>query len=807
MPSEHSTDVKFEIGHVLFIDIVGYSKLLINEQSNQLQTLKQIVRGTEQFRLAKAEGKLLGLPTGDGGALVFRTSPEAPVLCAIEISRELKRHPELQVRMGIHSGPVNEITDLNEQANIAGAGINIAQRVMDCGDAGHILLSQHVADDLEQYPRWRAHLHELGECEVKHGVRLRTVNFYTDEVGNPEVPEKFKQHSEPKTAPAAFARAAHFPWHEIVIALLLLAALIAGFLFWQRGKSKASATAAAPEKSIAVLPFSNLSKEEENAFFADGVQDEILTNLAKIADLKVISRSSVMHYKSGVERNLRKIAEELGVAHVLEGSVQRAANRVRVNAQLIDARNDAHLWAQTYDRDLADVFAIQSEIAKTIADQLQAKLSPTEKSAIERPPTKDLTAFDLYTRAKNLWLMSWASATGKTDLLQATDLLNQAVTRDPAFFEAYCDLALTQFSLYFLGWDHTAARLAQGEAAVEAAVRLRRDAGETHLARARNRYFGYHDYAGALVELEISARLIPNDPWVAVLKGYIERRQGRWDESLQDQQRAIELDPRNILALQQLAITYQCLRRYSEAKSALARVLAFEPNDAVTNVWHAFLEFDSKGDTRPVHQTIDSIRATNPAGLPSIANYWLVSAMAERDPAAAINALLASGDNPMTTLGTSDNLTLDRAFIEGLIALLANDENKARSALTAARAEQEKIVQAQPNYAPASCVLGLIDAGLGRKEESLREARRATELLPVEKDALDGMSMVKYLAMTAALLGDKDLACEQLRFATEHPCDLSYGHLKLMPMWDSLRGDSRFEQIVASLAPKGEPKE
>ena len=341
MPTEPSAEVKFEIGHVLFIDIVSYSKMLITEQSELLQTLKQIARGTEQFRLAKAEGKLLGLPTGDGGALVFRTSPEAPVLCAIEISKELKRHPELRVRMGIHSGPVNEITDLNEQANIAGAGINIAQRVMDCGDAGHILLSQHVADDLEQYPRWRSHLHDLGECEVKHGVRIRTVNFYTDEVGNPEVPEKFKAA---KKASETVPRSALPKWAPIGAAILILTAIAGGFLFWQRAKSKTS-TAAASEKSIAVLPFANLSRDPDNAYFADGIQDEILTRLAKIADLKVISRTSTQHYKSAPE-NLPEIARQLGVANIVEGSVQKSDDAVRVNVQLIKAGNDSHLWAE-----------------------------------------------------------------------------------------------------------------------------------------------------------------------------------------------------------------------------------------------------------------------------------------------------------------------------------------------------------------------------------------------------------------------------------------------------------------------------
>src|SRR6266404_4359108 len=277
MPSDVPTEVKFDIGHVLFIDIVGYSKLLINEQSEQIQTLRKIVRGTEQFRLAEAEGKLLRLPTGDGGALVFRNSPEAPVLCALEIGKELKKHSELRVRMGIHSGPVSEIADLNEQANIAGAGINVAQRVMDCGDAGHILLSKHVADDLEQYPRWRAYLHDLGECEVKHGVRIGVVNLSGDGVGNAATPKKFQ---------AIKKRRAHVRWATVAVALLVLGAIVGGTFFFSHRPTTSALRVL--DKSIAVLPFENPSEEKQNEYFADGVQDEILTDLAKIADLKVI---------------------------------------------------------------------------------------------------------------------------------------------------------------------------------------------------------------------------------------------------------------------------------------------------------------------------------------------------------------------------------------------------------------------------------------------------------------------------------------------------------------------------------------
>jgi TolB-like protein/class 3 adenylate cyclase len=359
MSPNSSPDPEFNIGHVLFIDIVGYSKLLISEQSELIHQLKDVVSGSDQFRLAEAAGKLIRLPTGDGMALVFRDSPEAPVQCALEIAQALKNYPQIQVRMGIHSGPVNEVVDVNNQANLAGAGTNMAQRIMACGDADHILLSKHVAEDLEGYGRWRPYLHDLGECEVKHGVRVSVVNFCSDKVGNKQLPDKIKRARRTSAAER----------HRLLIAASVLGVMGLGISYWlihhQMAQQRLSAFAAIPFKSIAVLPFENLSANPENAFFADGVQDEILTYLAKIADLKVISRASVMQYKPGIARNARAIGQALGVAHLLEGSVQRAAGKVRMNAQLIDARNDTHIWAQTYDRDAADTFAIQSEIANT----------------------------------------------------------------------------------------------------------------------------------------------------------------------------------------------------------------------------------------------------------------------------------------------------------------------------------------------------------------------------------------------------------------------------------------------------------
>src|SRR5262249_48318081 len=545
--------------------------------------------------LAQAEGKLLRLPTGDGGALVFRNNPEAPVLCALEISKELKKHPELRVRMGIHSGPVNEITDLNAQANIAGAGINIAQRIMDCGDAGHMLLSRHVAEDLEQYPRWRSYLHDLGECEVKHGVRIGVVNLSGDGVGNAAAPKKFQ------TIKRHRARAR---WAAVVVAVLLAGAIVAGTLFLSR--SPTHSAVAVVEKSIAVLPFENLSEEKQNEYFTDGVQDEILSDLAKIADLKVISRTSVMQYKAGAQRNLREISQQLGVAHVVEGSVQRAANKVRVIAQLIDARNDAHLWAQTYDRPIDDVFAIQSEIAKAIADQLQAKLSPNEKKAIELAPTNDIVAFDLYTRGKDLLLTANLEPGDKADFLRAIELFNQAVARDPMFFAAYCQLSSAHDLFYSIGFDHTPARLALAEAAVEAAARLRPDAGETHLARAQNLYLGHRDYDGALTELELASHTLPNDARIYQLMGFIQRRQkGRYEEATRTLERAIDLDPRNPLTLSQIAaFNYRRLRRYAEAKSAWDRLLDIRPYDYSARLSRATVDLDSKADTSALHQII-----------------------------------------------------------------------------------------------------------------------------------------------------------------------------------------------------------
>ena len=575
-------------------------------------------------------------------------------------------------------------------------------------------------------------------------------------------------------------------------ALLLVLGSAAGGMMWKSGAASPPATT-----GIAVLPFESLSDDKEDAVFADGVQDDILTKLASIRDLRVISHTSVMNYRG--KRNIREIGKALGVSHILEGTLSRSLRSARFNlkARLIDARTGTLVWAEEYDRDLNDLFGVQSQLARKVAERLRAKISTAEKLAVEQPPTTDLVAFDLYNRAKNLLALRLSSGL-KANLLQAVDLLKQVVSRDPSFLQAYCQLAYAHEQLYFLGFDHTPTRLALADAAIEKAFRLGPDAGETHLAHARNLYYGHLDYGGALAELKVAHQTLPNDARIFRIMGYIQRRQGRWRESTQNLERSGDLDPRNTETFQQIALSYGVLRRYAEEKSVLDRALAIEPNDVSTKIALAAVQFHWKADTRSLRQAIDSIGAAKAVALSSAADEGLSCALAERDVAAAKNVLDAIGDTPLTDY----SVHLNRLVIDGLIARMARNDDGARAIFTAARAQQEKTVQAEPNYGPALCVLGLIDAGLGRKEEALREGHRAVELVPVEKDALVGPTMIKYLAMIAAWIGDKDLACKQLAIAVRTPSTVSYGQLKLLPCWDPLRGDPRFEKIVASLAPK-----
>src|SRR6516225_3154232 len=796
-------EVKLEIGHVLFIDIVGYSQLLITQQSEEIETLKAIVRGTEEFKGAEAEGKLLRLPTGDGGALVFRTTPEAPVLCAREIAKELKNRPELRVRMGIHSGPVNAITDLNEQANIAGAGINIAQRVMDCGDAGHILLSKHVAEDLEHFPRWQPYLHELGDCEVKHGVRVSLVNLYTDDAGNAALPARLATQ---KRSSATGKRSAKFRMLLVAavilvvlggLALIFTPAILKSFRFATSGDK--AAPASTPEKSIAVLPFQNLSDDKQNAFFADGVQDEVLTNLSKVADLKVISRTSVAQYKDAATRNLRDIGQALGVAHVLEGSVQRIANNVRVNAQLIDARNDAHLWAQTYTRDLADVFGIQSEIAEAIARQLQAHLSPEEKARMAKPSTTDPVAYDLYLRARQLDDLS-NDPDAKGSLLQGISLLEEAVRRDPKFLRAYCLMVETHLDLYWEGFDHTDQRREFARVALQKAEEIQPDAGEVHWMKGVYAYHGFRDYNRALQELEKAKELLPNEARIYVTIGAIGRRTARFQEAETNFKRAVELDPRNFIVVGEAASTFQAMRRYAEARRLYKQALSILPNDPFVTYLVGFNSFAQTGDVTGWRKPLQLIAQQSPEAARGVAFPLLVCGWMQRDQSESEKALaLIPAEGISNSL---DEAFVPREYCVGRTAWLFGNKELAQTSLSAVRSIFERTIREQPDYPQAWAYLGLTDAMLGRCGEAIQEGKRACEILPYTKDSWTGPTFITYLGVIYATCGDKEAALQQLKTSAELPIGVTYGELKQSPDWDSLRGDPRFEQIVASLAPK-----
>src|SRR5947199_3191131 len=687
------SDVKFEIGHVLFIDIVGYSKLLITEQSEQIQTLREIVRGTEQFRLAEAEGKLVRLPTGDGGALVFRTTPEAPVLCALEISKALKSHPELRVRMGIHSGPVNEITDLNEQANIAGAGINIAQRVMDCGDAGHILLSKHVAGDLEHYPRWKSYLHELGECEVKHGTRLGVVNLYQDGIGNPQLPKKFQ---------ALKKRRVRMRWAALTTLLFLVSVIVAAFVIVSRRPMGSIITA--PEKSIAVLPFENRNEDKANAYFADGIQDEILTRLSKIADLKVISRTSTQHYKSAPE-NLPEIARQLGVAHVVEGRVQKSGDAVRVNVQLIKAANDSHLWADTFDRKLTDIFSVESEVAKAIADQLRAHISGHEEQVIAAKPTDNVEAYDAYLRGLVYMLKA---ATTPANSLGAQKYLREAVRLDPKFALSWALLSYVDAVGYLtLTLQPTVALREEARKAGETALALQPNLGEAVLAKGQYDYACLKDYDTAVRYFEQARQFLPNSSRIPESLAYVARRRGQWDRSESYFNEAERLDPRNVSLLTQHALSYIYLRRFPEALRKFDQVLDITPDDMDTLVRKAGIA-QAEGDLpraaallAPLHPNADDSGALETQ---------VYQAILERRPAPFIPRLKEMLTKPDPALGY---LNGELRFWLGWTQEVAGDHAAAQESWRQARNELEPFLKEQPENYSLMGDLTLTNMGLG----------------------------------------------------------------------------------------------
>lgn len=551
-----------------------------------------------------------------------------------------------------------------------------------------------------------------------------------------------------------------------------------------------------PAKSIAVLPFDNLSSDKENDYFADGVQDEILTNLAKVADLKVISRTSVLQYRHAPTRNVRSIGKDLGVAHLLEGTVQRAGTKVRVNVQLIDARNGADIWAQSYNDNIADLFTIQSEIAKTIADQLSAKLTAGEKAAIETPPTKDLAAYDLYLQGRAIYADTTANIPARDKFPRAASLLEQALARDPRFLTAWCLLSRVHGDMYFEGYDHTESRHDLAKSAVDTALHLNPDSGEAHLALAQFYYHGARDYWSARHQLEIAQRTLPNNAEVFEYTGYIDRRDGHWKDSTQNFERALELDPRNFLTLQQLGVTYSWQRRYADQIKTLERALAVVPGDAITRIVRAGVDLDEYANVKPFQDTLAKLIAEDPTVASDVDDHdW---ALCERNPASSARMLKHYPSEGEVVIGVN----YPKAYWEGVVARAEGDSAKAETAFNAARPEVEKLIGKEPEFAAAISLMAMIDAGLGKKEEAIAEGRRACALLPPTKDAIDGINLAVNLAQIYAWTNEKKLAIQQIAEIERVPNNLSYGLLKLHPNWDSLRGEPEFEAIVASLAPK-----
>jgi serine/threonine-protein kinase len=788
MSAESTAPVQLQIGHVLFMDVVGYSKLLLDEQREVQEQLNQIVRNTRQVRAAEGADKLISIPSGDGMALVFFNSPEAPIRCAVEIGHALRSYPEIRLRMGIHSGPVNEVRDVNDRINVAGAGINVAQRVMDCGDAGHILLSKRAADDVAHSRKWRPNLHELGECALKHGASIFVVNLYDGEIGNPAWPKKIKE-SQLQTAGPRLAK------RSLIIAAALVFALIVSGAFWfQSRKTNASLSSA---KSIAVLPFEVFSSEKSSEFFADGIQDDILTSLAKIHDLRVISRTSVEKYrghKKGV--GLRDIAKELGVTNVLEGSVRGEGNMVAVNAQLIDAMQDRHLWANRYEATLNNSLAIQGQLAREIADALRATLTPEEKARVSQKPTSNAQAYDLYLQARHY---EFRPDNFLQDYRTAEQLYTQAITLDPKFALAHSGLARTCARIYhFYEPTETWSKRARNEA--ETAIQLDPSAGEGHHALGLCDYWFKRDYDSALHEFTTAKRLLPNDSQIPWHIAAIKRRQGRWQEAEAAYEEILALDPQNPNIVRDSLYTYCDMRDWPKAEAMAKRLITLTPDSFNAKAQIGYVDFWVHGTTARLKSEIATVPAgQDPDG--AVTACRIDAALIDRDVAAAEQALRSSR---LDTFSYFNAVDAPRSYFAGVIALLNGDDVTARNELSNARNFFASAAAEAPNVPERHAFLGLTCALLGEKERAINEGKRAVELRPESQDALDGTIFKAVLALIYARTGENARAVELIRYLLPIPgavdsanYSITINDLKYRWDWDPIRSDPEFQKLLA----------
>src|SRR5436190_8567437 len=787
MSADVKKEIQLEIAHVLFIDIVGYSKLSINDQHAAVEELNQVVRASDQFQKAEATERLIKIATGDGMALVFYTSPEAPVRCAMELSRALRDHPRLRLRIGLHSGPVSGVVDVTGHANLTGAGLNMANRVMNCGDTGHILLSKHLAEDLEGYEQWRPLLHDLGSCEVKHGVRVSVVNLYDDQVGNPQLPEKFqalKKHSS------------RVRWAAMIAALLAFAVIVAGVGMFSRNRVRP--TLAAPEKSIAVLPFENLSEEKANAYFAEGIQNEILTRLATVRDLKVISRTSMAKYQSKPD-NLKMVAQELGVSTVLEGAVQKAGDKVRVNVQLIDARSDTHLWAKSYDRDFKDVLKVESEVSQEIAEALQANLSPSESHVLTAVRTPDTEAYDLFLRGEYEFRQAGSSfAADAYDRAEA--FYRQALARDPNFAEAAAELARSRLSRHWNVSPLAPAELEEVKSLIDRALALAPNSPEAHFSLGLFFYWGHRQYEMALTEFNRTLELQPNNALARQYCASVYHRRGEWERSLADFQRAQELDPLDAWIPIGIGETYMALRLWKDAERAALRALAIDPHYALAALDLLTTRLNATGDVDSARRAFD--------GFPEGINF-IDSVVDRGDVARIIDArvYLDAIERRFTDAFQALEKEVandDRGHLQqlaGRVALrvLAGQTEAAKSAAEEALPLLEARLRERPDDTFTMTGLSWVYLALGRNADALRLSRQAADIISIEKDALAGPNFQNGLAKIGARTGAPEEAIKRLRRLLSIPAGqvASIARLKIDPVWDPLRNRLDFQQLLS----------